>query len=232
MASPGVSCRNQGYEMADRSAYDRTTIDWDRLRRYAKRVARETSLSLSDTIEYTVRTHETVTSTERRRGGFLGLGTPRQVKVSQVQPVSKSFTVVGPHWVLSQRSWHHDEKRHHDGMTIQEETHSQTYLLLLPNGNLQSAWKQETSTMQWGSRIRSGLLHSETTHNCGDPTDNDICKLDFERYYREWKQREGNIEHHYWMDRDPGRKLLKHAKGVGVNLALKAILEGRRPTGT
>lgn len=219
--------------MATKSTYDMSTIDWVRLRRFAKRVAEETPLPPEGPLEYTVLTQKTVTRIELQPSGFLGLGRPKEVKVSQVQAVSESITVVGQHWTLSTRTWNHEMTRaDRNGSKFQEETNSSLYLWLLLDGSLQSGYVTRTSVRQFGGPFRANITPTTTTHHCGDVSESDILKLDFERYYREFKERDGNLVHHYWTDRDPGRKLLKHAKGVGVNLALKAILEGRQPTGT
>lgn len=220
--------------MPDRGIYDRSRIDWDRLRKYAKRVARETTLTPAQPIQYTIKTEESVVHTREERTGFLGMGKPRQVQVTTTRPASKTVTAIAPHWCLCERSWHHKETTSPSrggGVTVEEETHSRIYLVLLTTGELKSAWVQQTELTHWGGGGRSGY-REETTHGIGNPTEEDICRLDFERYYREFKERRGNVQHHYWLDRDPGRKLLKHAKGVGVNLALKAILEGRSPSRT
>ncbi|WP_349803456.1 hypothetical protein [Nocardioides kribbensis] len=60
------------------------------------------------------------------------------------------------------------------------------------------------------------------------PLDNsDVTRIDFADKYTDTDFGDGL---HVWGTREPGKRL-RHAKGVGINLALKAVLEGRSPFG-
>lgn len=210
-----------------RSAYDQTTLDWDRLRRYAKRVATETRLQPSPAIQYTYSVRQNVKHTEQRPGGFLGLGKPRQVHVTTSQWVDKKVTALGEHWVLNHRTWHRvDTTSPSKGTTLEESTHEGIYLVLLPAGALKTVVVSTTTVLHFGDPRTTGLVQSEAHHSSRDPDEEDICLLDFETHLRDSHQRHGTTQIHTWTDRVAGNRLIRHAKGVGVNLALKAILEG------
>lgn len=99
------------------------------------------------------------------------------------------------------------------GETPQEETHEDSYLVLLTDGTLTYAWRHEETTVHWGSNVvRPGVLHSEKTHSAQPASDAHMQALDFERYYRDQRESRGSAKFHYWGDRDPSRKLLRHAK--------------------
>ncbi len=46
--------------------------------------------------------------------------------------------------------------------------------------------------------------------------------FDFEKVHREYGRHGKGIK--TWGDREPGKKLLVHAKGVGLSMALKRLL--------
>ena len=171
--------------MANRAEYDASQLDWDRLKRYAQRVARET-------------------------------GMPRTSPVANV---------IGEHWPLDRRRWTIQKNSRSGGQRYQETIHETHLLALLPDGRLVKVITAETASSYSGTAGRGS--DSKFWHNCRDAEESDITALDFERRYTE--QGRSNDSQRSWGDRDPGRRLVRHAKGVGVNLALKDVLEGRPP---
>lgn len=215
--------------MPSRAAYDDSVLDLERLSRYARRVARETSLPLAEPIRYEKVTETVEVAARYRRTVFGGT---RRVSPERRTRRTNVVEVVGAHWLISSRRWHHDEITQHDGSTLQEETHFNHYLVLTPEGEILDAWTKHAIAVQWGQKVGNGTLWEEFDHSVSRASESDICALDFERYHQSFERRTGRTRHVYWQDRDPGRRLLKHAKGVGINLALKSILEGRTPQGT
>ncbi len=210
--------------MPNRAAYDASRIDWDRLKRYAQRVARETKVPLRPPVTYNRRV-STVVPIERRTGGLFGFGVRTEV-VNEHRTVDQIIEALAPHWLLDYRHWHREDNRRHGGVRIQETTHAQLYLALLPDGRLVKVVVTEEEVMEFGA-MRSGLLRRDFEHSFGEATEWDITPLDFEKRYRESGRHDVGMK--IWGDRDPGQRLLRHAKGVGINLALKDLLEGRSP---
>ena len=209
----------------DRAVYDRTALDWGRLRRYAVRVAAQTPLPATP-LTYTRTVPVDVVRTERRRAGFLGLGR-KDAQVTTSRWTRQSVTALDAHWVVDRRHWKHVETRPGAYTETQAE---HDYLVLLPDGTLKTLIIAESEVVQIADH-RYDIVHSETTHTLSDATAERVCRLDFARYaFRRTDRRDG-LQHQFDSDRDPGTKLVKHAKGVGVNLALKDILEGRTPKG-
>lgn len=202
-------------------AYNRSVLDWDRLRRYARRVAAETPLPLAAPLTYT-RTVRTV-RTEHRPGGFLGLGKPRAVHTPQNTEVEE--TAVGPHWLLDHRYWHHFETK---PRAYTESTRESYYLVLLPDGALKSVTVSQIEVLSI-STSPSYISHSQEQHTVRDPDDAEIRRLDFALRPFDRTFRNGPLQIQVISNRDPGTRLRRHAKGVGVNIALKTILEGHSP---
>jgi hypothetical protein len=59
--------------MINRAAYDASQIDWDRLKRYARRVAREAKCSFGPPVKYSNQVSNDA-PVERQTRGFLGFG--------------------------------------------------------------------------------------------------------------------------------------------------------------
>lgn len=208
--------------MPDRAAYDRSSFDRARLDRYAARVARETRMPANVPLRYQVDEIKTVRRTRSSRTWYGG------TKLSEVESRQKStreVEVIGAHWTLSYRRWHKDETtKHGDGSSTTEETHYNHYYVLLPSGELKHVWTRHETTYNFGGRFSQGLLSDEYGHEVRPLSDDEIFAFDFECRQQTWQERRGTTQIKGWSDVPPGRKLLKHSKGVGINLALKAVL--------
>ncbi|GAA2285446.1 hypothetical protein GCM10010415_64290 [Streptomyces atrovirens] len=186
-----------------RAAYEQSELDWNRLRRYAEKVARETRTPR--------RTRQVVERSERVRqvkGGLFGLFTRQETYTVDVPR-----TETDAFWVLRTRSWHKKER----GQRNQpDEDQSALYdYCLTVKGGLVVRVTSHTDVFFEGA-----LTFSDTTTSEQPMTADDVMLFDFEaeKYYRE----EGRFT--IQTDRDPDRKRLKHhAKGVGLSLALKRL---------
>lgn len=115
-------------------------------------------------------------------------------------------------WSLGQRSWSR-KQRYPNG--TEEEARATYSHFLTRSGEL----IQEVTS--WTELIIPRVGWSEQDRSTFQTQFDDPCVMlfDFSRDYREFP---GRV--HVWTDRDPGRKLLVHAKGVGLSKALKALL--------
>jgi hypothetical protein len=207
--------------MPDRQAYNASTIDWPRIRAYARRVARETRTPAENGIFYTTTEYQTVTNPVEVKHGLFNLFTRVDKKSKQVT-VEKRVDVVGRHWVLERRHHHIERNTKERTYTNQETTHEQHYLVLLADGSLNTVVLMETENMN--------TAHGRTTffathkHFLSDLSARDVEVLDFEKRLSEHGTHGRGIK--TWGDREPGTRLLYHAKGVGLTKALKRLLPG------
>lgn len=196
--------------MVSRAEYDRSILDRDRLTRYAQRVARETRQRPRERLAYAFDRSETVTVHGKRLGIF---------PTTTQQQVTKEVTreAIGKHWVLlSERGLWKES-----GDVTEDTQLSTTSLVLLPTGQIKAVTTLTTAVYQWKPYR---LLESTGTHQVREPTEEQLCDLDFEREARETSRAQGRER--VVARRTHRVRLIRHAKGVGVNLALKAILEG------
>lgn len=210
--------------MIDRAAYDTSRIDWQRLNKYAQRVARETKLPLNPALTYSKRVWTDV-PVERRKDSLFGLWA-RTETVNVRRGVDQNIEALGAHWLLDTRHHHIEDTQKRSTIRVQETTHEYHTLALLPDGTLMKVCILETEVLNFGN-VRSGLVHQEKDHTSAPPREWDITAIDFEKRYQEWGTHNGGKKS--WGDREPGKRLLRHAKGVGINLALKDVLQGRSP---
>ncbi len=94
--------------MPNRNAYDASSIEWPRIRAYAKRVARETRKSREQPFSYTVHEYRDTTKKVETAHGPFGLFTKLVDKAERVA-VDRRVEVAGAHWVLEHRH-HHIER--------------------------------------------------------------------------------------------------------------------------
>ncbi|MEU7524682.1 hypothetical protein AB0A74_03010 [Saccharothrix sp. NPDC042600] len=190
-----------------RDSYDKTELDLNRLIQYAKKVARE--CRSTPIPERTRRKQKSVPDTVTRRAGLLGLRT----EVAQVtRTVQVSERVIGPHWVL-RRTNHHIESQE-AGKAI--EYHEQNYWVLQEDGTLSKVWEWEEFT-----RWPDGTTRVEQDCTATPMTEADILRLDhLDRQYDNSDSRSGTK---IWGNREPGKRI-RHAKGVGLSMALKELL--------
>jgi hypothetical protein len=186
-----------------RAAYERSELDWNRLRRYAEKVARETRVPR--------RTRQVVERSERTRqvrSGLFGLFTRQETYTVDVPR-----TETDDFWVLQSRSWHKKERG--QGNQADEDVTEMYDYCLTVKGGLVVRVTSETDCF-----FKGALTFSDRTTSEKPMTADDVMLFDFEaeRYYRE--KGRFTIE----TDRDPDHKRLKHhAKGVGLSLALKRL---------
>lgn len=205
-----------------KDTYNASRIDWERLRKYALRVAKETRLALSAPITYE-KTVRQEFSTEKTSGGLFGIGA-KTITVVENRDVLMPIRVLGNHWKLDYRHWHLEDNYKTGGVRVQETTHEYHTLGLMPDGSIFKGCVMETEVLNFGG-ARSGLVYLNKEHIVRPIDDQDVLDLDFEKKYRETGRH--NVNKKMWGDRDPGPRLLRHAKGVGLNLALKGVLEGK-----
>ncbi|MFI9452470.1 hypothetical protein [Amycolatopsis sp. NPDC052450] len=207
--------------MPDRQAYYASTIDWSRIRAFARRVARETRTPAENGIFYTATEYQTVTKQIETKHGLFNLFTKVEDKRERVA-VSKRVDVVGRHWVLEERHHHIEHSTKDRTYTVQETDHERHYVALLADGNLKKIILTETEVMS--------NTHGRTTvftthkHSLSDLSGSDVETMDFEKQHYETGTGSTGIK--AWGDREPGNRLLRHAKGVGVTQALKRLLPG------
>jgi hypothetical protein len=152
---------------------------------------------------------KTVVVAETRRSGFLGW---RNSTVDVRKPVRVQEAVIGPHWVLRQTD-HHIESRKGGKLA---EYHEQTYWVLLKDGELLKIWKWDDYT-----RWPDGTTKSENDCTATPMTEADVLRLDFADLHMQQGSRRSGEE--ISGTRYPGRRV-HHSKGVGLSVALKALL--------
>ncbi|WP_215549113.1 hypothetical protein [Amycolatopsis sp. CA-230715] len=138
--------------------------------------------------------------------------------------MNQRVDVVGPHWVLDRR--HHSIERNArygrgNRGSQRETTHEEHYVVLLPDGTLKkvAVWNEEVVTIDDGS-----VYQFETPdHSIRSVYESDVEDMDFEKHYASHGNPGDSIV--TWGDqRVRGRRLLVHAKGVGLSQALKRLL--------
>lgn len=205
--------------------YEKTTIDWGRLRKYAERVARETRLTPDAPWSYTT----TVSRSEvvsPAREGFFGIGAKAEVRRDVFR--NESVRVLPEHWVIDRRQWNRRQTSHSVGVRIEENDREEHVFALLRDGELKVAVLTTNEVWNYRGPKTELVVPPNSEHRVRDMDEHHVRMLDFEkRYYDGSGSRSSTFS---WGDRDPGRRLLRHAKGVGLNLELKRILEGRRWT--
>ncbi|WP_146044342.1 hypothetical protein [Amycolatopsis sp. BJA-103] len=106
--------------------------------------------------------------------------------------------------------------------SIQETDRERHYVVLLTDGSLKKIILSETEVMS-NSHGRTTVFTTHK-HSLSDLSSSDVETMDFEKQHYETGA--GSTEIKAWGDREPGNRLLRHAKGVGVTQALKRLLPG------
>lgn len=207
--------------MPDRQAYNASTIDWSRIRAYARRVARETRAPAEDDLSYSVTEHRTVTKRVEIKYGLFNLFTRVEHKSERVA-VDKRVEVAGRHWVLERRHHHIERNTKERTYTNQETTHEQHYVVLLADGSLKKVVLTETENMNTAHGRNTYFATHD--HHLSDLSDRDVEAMDFETRHHEYGAHGKRTK--TWGNRDPGARLLSHTKGVGLTKALKRLLPG------
>lgn len=208
--------------MTNLALYDSSLLDMDNLNRYAKRVAQSTHAPLDSPITYTE--FETIYKTHTTRG-FLGLG---KKDVRSPETITKEIEAVGPHWKLSTRDWHKQEiSKSNGGGTEEEETHEDIYVVLLPTGRFLVVIRSTTEFSRYGEPRTASYYRTDSKASTRQLSASDVLDFDFEARYKERTSHYNGAKITVWGDRERGR-LLYHAKGVGLSLALTNLLNRGR----
>ncbi|MCV7303512.1 hypothetical protein H7J93_28235 [Mycobacterium barrassiae] len=204
--------------MPNLATYEASSIDWDRLNKYARRVANETRRPSESPIKYTTTEYVDVPKTVAAPGlrGLLGRTETKAARQQQQREV----VVVGKHWLLDRRHHHIERNGRGKDYTNQETTHEQHYYVLLPDGSLKHVilWEEEFTLTSFGRTT----FRLEKDHLVSDFGDGEIKAFDFEKRYSECGTHGHGTK--TWGDREPGRRLLVHVKGVGLSRALKRLV--------
>lgn len=186
-------------------SYEHSQLDLHRIYAYAKRVAKETRKKLNPgfTLEWGEPKSVEVQDTKEVKQLF-GLIT-RQETVMRREMVSNPIASIEDHWELHRRNYHVNSSR--------SEYSEGYYWVLLPGGELKYVWKWEEYLLEARYMKRGGSVETMSEEH--------ILRLDRRPKSRE--QHHGGV--HAWGDREDG-PIIKHAKGVGISLALKNLLNG------
>lgn len=219
----GCPFERRATALADINAYNSTSFDWERIHAYARRVARATPLPRSPAWQYrSTRLIRTVESPATR--GFLGFGA-RPEKISTVSR-STSETILGEHWVIDRRSWHRRETSRFSGTRVEENDGEEYVYALLATGELTVGILKTNEVWNYSPQGGASLVvHPTSTHRVVDLDEHFAGTLDFEKRWRDGSM--SGRPTYSWGDRDPGARVIRHSKGVGLTLALKDILDGR-----
>jgi hypothetical protein len=205
--------------MPDRKAYEASTLNMARIFAYAKRVAKETRKPMEADIAYTTTEYKTVARQVEVKGGLLNMFARLETQSERVLE-NRRVEVVGPHWVVERRHHHIRHTTKGRNFTHEETHHEQYYAILLPDGGLKMVVLMEEENFH--NEIGKGGLFSTQRHSVNDLSVSEVGAMDFEkRYYESRTDRWG---HKNWGDREPGKRLLTHAKGVGLTQSLKLLL--------
>lgn len=189
----------------DLANYERSVADWRRLRTYAKRFAANTNLKpLQDS--------ETFHIPKIREFPIKGLFRTKYVTETYQDSEQRPFG--HEYWILDRRHW--SKKQTHAHMI--DESYEWTNYRLHVDGSLvvsYEAWDEIILTPGGWSRQPSSWSHRPLD------SDEDLAIFDFEPAYH---HSAGKIS--VDTNGNPDRNRLKyHAKGIGLSLALKKILE-------
>lgn len=210
--------------MLSKHVYDESQIDWPRLRAYAKRVSRETTLELDQPVTYQTTKQVSNYRTETRRSGFLGLRS-KEVKVPVNTSVSTQIEALGKHWRLDSSHHSREDTMNYQSKPVKEEsTYGSTTFALMPDGQLTLLCVIREETLLLSGNYEH---HEKIHHQIGTFSGAEVEHFDFNHPYFESTSHSGGLKIHVWGNKRTGGKLLRHAKGVGLTLALKHILEGR-----
>lgn len=187
-------------------AYEQSQLDWTKLRQYATRVARETRAPRGTTtsVVQETRTREVPT-------GLFGLSRKQESFTVDVTKEQRN-----DYWELTQRFWRKGEKGR--GTQADETTKCTIKYCLGTDGTLFVLIETETDVFL----KRGGFF---TTHESSQHpmTESDVLLFDFAPKYDSSPGRTSIS-----TNRDPDPSKLKYrAKGVGLSLALKKLLESR-----
>lgn len=188
-----------------------------RLERYALKVAQETQALRRPALTY--EKSDTVYDTRIERKLF-GLSK----KVSKVpRTVTTNVEILGPHWVLDRRDYHKRSVVITQDRRIEEEYDEWDYVALLVTGELRFATKIESITTT-SSSSQPTFYREDNRGSARKLRESDVLDLDFSRPPFDRTSRSRGTETSVWGDQVARGRLIHHAKGVGLSLALKRLL--------
>lgn len=205
-------------QMAIIGDYDSTAIDWVRLRQYAKKVAKYTKVPTNDPLVYETVSFEDV-EVRHEKPKVLWFK-PKVTVTTENREVRHIVKVIGSHWLIDRRNWERTEK-YRVGRTYVMDTVTEDHrILLTPDGSLKKivlTHNLVTNRDDSGFHVRV----NDRDHSESKIDDSDVIAMDY------------NVQHRSSDDgrfsasgtRQRGDRLIRHAKGVGINLALRKILE-------
>ncbi|NQX04986.1 hypothetical protein HQQ82_09260 [Rathayibacter sp. VKM Ac-2856] len=196
--------------MIDSHKYNHSSLDQSRINQYAARVAKECKKeTIAPILKREMRT-EMVTA-ERRVGLFR-----RREMYQTTQNIPVDIEIIGEHWLLFQTN-HHIEER--ETKSRYSEYHEMTTWVLDRRGRLLRVWKWE-EYKKWGESLQDSRFSQDI--EIRQMNDDDMLRLDYSSPQREVGG--SNSKLHWWGTREAG-KLIRHAKGVGISIALKQLLD-------
>ena len=131
-------------------------------------------------------------------------------------------TALGPHWVIFDFEWnerHNYVSQGRPRIETDEFTYEHTRLALTEQGKILRAYRRDVNIE---NTIGPGMeFHSQPgEESLVRATDGDLLALDYTTKPVRWEAG----KHIKWGNR-PGPALIRHAKGVGISMALKQLLE-------
>lgn len=134
-------------------------------------------------------------------------------------------TKLGPHWVVFEYSWHERQNFVSHGrprIETDEFTHQYTRLALLSDGRLIRA---RIENVEIENTIGPGMeFHNQPgSEELSTPTDLELLELDHSTKDVRWDS--GPYGKHIKWGNRPGPTVVRHAKGVGISMALKKLLD-------
>lgn len=208
--------------MPNLAAYNNTSIDWTRVRQYASRVARETPLPLERPWQYAVTGLASEIARPASRG-FLGIGARSETR--RMLATSGIVEVLPEHWVIDRRGWNRRETSRFSSTRVEENDSEDHVYALLSDGTLKVAVLTTNEVWNYRGGKAELVIAPTSSHVVNELNDYHASVLDFEKRYYDGSN--SGRPTYSWGDRDPGKRLIRHAKGVGLNLELKRILDGR-----
>ncbi|MFJ7189711.1 hypothetical protein, partial [Streptomyces bacillaris] len=203
----------QGEVMYNRDRYDATTVDWARLHRYAQHVASQTRKPPEHSLTYEVSSTRRVSRRVRKQYGPFGIFS-KVVNEYVDEQTTQQVSVIGQHWVLG-GPW---EANITEGLPAggEESTHSNSWIVLLADGSLKHVYIQREEV--WVPC--GGGLPTTYTHGMSDMGEQDLRMFDCKNEYYSSSGKKT-----IWRNDIPGDELVVQAKGVGIFLVLKQLLE-------
>jgi len=190
------------------SGYDASRLDMGRLRDYAAKVARSTTAALS--IPVFQQRHQSVqVRRERKKGWFGGTETYFETEMR-----TSHLKLLDEHWQLLRLVGNQEETNYPRKV---QEYHEEMIWALLPDGSLHYVriWDEFTKYENTAGQFEYGA-------SAEPMTEEKVLELDHDHPY--YEHHDGRAGVHWWGELHTGRRRA-HARGVGLSLALKKLLD-------